>query len=109
LTGFHKRKVERKNKTREKYALLAKEEKLRNRKEAREQRQRLADKNVQEMAAMLRTSLGGNIEDSDKFESEEEDDEEKEEKKKEPKVQEFKTKSTLTTVTVIEDLDLENE
>ncbi|KAL9557493.1 hypothetical protein MBANPS3_001347 [Mucor bainieri] len=107
LTGFHKRKVERKNKTKEKYALLAKEEKLRNRKEAREQRQRLADKNVQEMAAMLRTSLGGPLNESDKFESEEEEEEE-EEQKKEPKVQEFKTQSTLTTVTVIEDLDLEN-
>ncbi|CEP12557.1 hypothetical protein [Parasitella parasitica] len=105
LTGFHKRKVERKNRTKEKYALLAKEEKLRNRKEAREQRQRLADKNVQEMAAMLRTGL----DDSDKFEPEEEDDDDNEGKKKAPKVQEFKTKSTLTTVTVIEDLDLENE
>ncbi|KAK4511502.1 Cse1 domain-containing protein [Mucor velutinosus] len=109
LTGFHKRKVERKNKTKEKYALLAKEEKLRNRREAREQRQRLADKNVQEMAAMLRTSLGGPLNESDKFQSEEEEEEEEEEdKKKEPKVQEFKTQSTLTTVTVIEDLDLEN-
>ncbi|KAF1799549.1 nucleolar protein 12-domain-containing protein [Mucor lusitanicus] len=108
LTGFHKRKVERKNKTKEKYALLAKEEKLRNRREAREQRQRLADKNVQEMAAMLRTSLGGPLNDDDKFESEEEEGDNEEEKKKEPKVQEFKTQSTLTTVTVIEDLDLEN-
>lgn len=54
LTGFHKRKVERKNRTKEKYAALAKEEKLRSRKEAREERQRLADKNVREMAAMLR-------------------------------------------------------
>lgn len=33
---------------------MAKEEKLRSRREAREERQRLADKNVQEMAAMLR-------------------------------------------------------
>lgn len=100
--------MERKNKTKEKYALLAKEEKLRNRREAREQRQRLADKNVQEMAAMLRTSLGGPLNDDDKFESEEEEGDNEEEKKKEPKVQEFKTQSTLTTVTVIEDLDLEN-
>lgn len=104
MTGFHKRKVERKNKTREKYALLAKEEKLRNRKEAREQRQRLADKNVQEMAAMLR----GNIDEPDTFQSEEEEEEE-EEKKKAPVVKEFKNQSTLTTVTVIEDLDLEDQ
>jgi hypothetical protein len=96
--------VERKNKTREKYALLAKEEKLRNRKEAREQRQRLADKNVQEMAAMLR----GNIDEPDTFQSEEEEEEE-EEKKKAPVVKEFKNQSTLTTVTVIEDLDLEDQ
>lgn len=106
MTGFHKRKVERKNKTKEKYALLAKEEKLQNRKEIREQRQRLADKNVQEMAAMLRTSLGGP--EPLGFESEE-DEEEKEEEKKKPVVQEFKTKSTLTTVTVIEDLDLDDQ
>lgn len=104
LTGFHKRKVERKNKTREKYALLAKEEKLRNRKEIREQRQALAEKNVQEMAAMLRVAIGAP--ETEGFESEEE--EEKEEAKKEPVVQEFKNKTTLTTVTVIEDLDLDN-
>jgi hypothetical protein len=107
LTGFHKRKVERKNKTIAKYALLAKEEKLRNRKETREQRQRLADKNVQEMAAMLRGSLGGP--EPEGFVSEEEEEEEHIEEKKAPKVQEFKTKSTLTTVTVIEDLDLDNQ
>lgn len=107
LTGFHKRKVERKNRTKEKYALLAKEEKLRNRKELREQRQRLADKNVQEMAAMLRTSLGGP--EPEGFESEEENEEDSTaEEKKGPVVQEFKTKSTLTTVTVIEDLDLDD-
>lgn len=100
LTGFHKRKVERKNRTKEKYAKLAHEEKLRARKEAREQRQRLADKNVQEMAAMLRTT----VDEPDKFESDEEG---KEEEKKAPVVQEFKNKSTLTTVTVIEDLDLD--
>lgn len=99
--------MERKNKTKEKYALLAKEEKLRNRKEAREQRQRLADKNVQEMAAMLRSSLGGP--EPEGFESEEEEEEDKVEKKKAPTVQEFKNKSTLTTVTVIEDLDLDDQ
>lgn len=98
--------MERKNKTREKYALLAKEEKLRNRKEAREQRQRLADKNVQEMAAMLR----GNVDEPDAFQSEEEEEEEEQEdKKKTPIVKEFKNQSTLTTVTVIEDLDLEDQ
>ncbi|KAG2230235.1 nucleolar protein 12 [Thamnidium elegans] len=104
LTGFHKRKVERKNKTREKYALLAKEEKLRNRKEIREQRQALAEKNVQEMAAMLRVAIGAPEKES--FDDEEEEEEEKE--KKEPIVQEFKNNNTLTTVTVIEDLDLDN-
>ncbi|KAG1458614.1 hypothetical protein G6F46_006714 [Rhizopus delemar] len=104
LTGFHKRKVERKNRTKEKYAALAKEEKLRSRKEAREERQRLADKNVREMAAMLRVSIGE--EEEDTFEEEEEDEEKK---KKEPVVKEFKSKTALTTVTVIEDLDLDNE
>ncbi|KAI9272033.1 hypothetical protein BY458DRAFT_435541 [Sporodiniella umbellata] len=93
-----------KRQTKEKYALLAKEEKLRNRKEIRQERQRLADKNVQEMAAMLRGSLGGGIEE-DTFEEEEEEEEQK--IKKDPIVQEFKSPSTLTTVTVIEDLELE--
>ncbi|CAO3691380.1 hypothetical protein G6F70_005082 [Rhizopus microsporus] len=98
LTGFHKRKLERKNKAREKYAKLAKEEKLRSRREAREERQRLADKNVQEMAAMLRVG----IDEPDQFDDEEE--EEKEEEKKDPVVKEFKSETSLTTVTVIEDL-----
>ncbi|GAA5808296.1 hypothetical protein MFLAVUS_001686 [Mucor flavus] len=104
LTGFHKRKVERKNKTREKYALLAKEEKLLHRKEIREQRQALAEKNVAEMAALLRSVSG--LPEKDTFEDEEE--EEEVEEKKEPVIQEFKNKTTLTTVTVIEDLDLDN-
>ncbi|KAI9485838.1 MAG: nucleolar protein 12 [Benjaminiella poitrasii] len=103
LTGFHKRKLERKKKTKEKYERLAKEEKLRNRREAREQRKRLADKNIQEMAAMLRA----NIEEPDEFDSDE-DIEKEEEEKKQPEVKEFKNKSTLTTVTVIEDLDLDD-
>ncbi|RCH83313.1 hypothetical protein CU097_002736 [Rhizopus azygosporus] len=98
LTGFHKRKLERKNKTKEKYAKLAKEEKLRSRREAREERQRLADKNVQEMAAMLRVG----IDEPDHFEDE--DEEEKGEEKKDPVVKEFKSETSLTTVTVIEDL-----
>ncbi|EIE90142.1 hypothetical protein RO3G_14853 [Rhizopus delemar RA 99-880] len=76
----------------------------RTRKEAREERQRLADKNVREMAAMLRVSIGE--EEEDTFEEEEEDEEKK---KKEPVVKEFKSKTALTTVTVIEDLDLDNE
>lgn len=105
LTGFHKRKVERKNKTREKYALIAKEEKLLHRKEVREQRQALAEKNVQEMAALLRVSIGGP--EPEGFESE--DEEEKVVEKKAPIVQEFKDKTTLTTVTVIEDLDLDDQ
>ncbi|GAA5802723.1 nucleolar protein 12 [Helicostylum pulchrum] len=103
LTGFHKRKVERKNKTREKYALLAKEEKLIHRKEVREQRQALAEKNVAEMAALLRTISG-----QPEKETFEEEEEEEVEEKKEPIVQEFKNNNTLTTVTVIEDLDLDN-
>ncbi|ORE03590.1 hypothetical protein BCV72DRAFT_28976 [Rhizopus microsporus var. microsporus] len=99
LTGFHKRKLERKNKTKEKYAKLAKEEKLRSRREAREERQRLADKNVQEMAAMLRVG----IDEPDHFDDDD-DDEEKEEEKRDPVVKEFKSETSLTTVTVIEDL-----
>ncbi|KAI8990073.1 nucleolar protein 12-domain-containing protein [Pilobolus umbonatus] len=101
LTGFHKRKVERIKKTKEKYAQLAQEEKLKNRKEIREQRQQMADKNVQEMAAMLRTSL----DDPDQFE--EEEGEEEEEEEKQPVVTEFKNASNLTTVTVIDDLDMD--
>lgn len=58
------------------------------------------------MAAMLRVSIGGP--EFEGFESEE-DDEEKVAEKKAPVVQEFKDKTTLTTVTVIEDLDLDAE
>ncbi|ORE15795.1 hypothetical protein BCV71DRAFT_218963 [Rhizopus microsporus] len=72
--------------------------KKRHRREAREERQRLADKNVQEMAAMLRVG----IDEPDQFDDEEE--EEKEEEKKDPVVKEFKSETSLTTVTVIEDL-----
>jgi ribosomal RNA-processing protein 17 len=56
----------------------------------------------------LLVSIGGEEEE----EEEEEDtfaEEEEEKKKKEPVVKEFKSKTALTTVTVIEDLDLDNE
>lgn len=56
------------------------------------------------MAALLRTISG--LPEKDTFEDEEE--EEVVEEKKEPVIQEFKNKTTLTTVTVIEDLDLDN-
>lgn len=53
---------------------------------------------------VLLVSIGE--EEEDTFEEEEEDEEKK---KKEPVVKEFKSKTALTTVTVIEDLDLDNE
>ncbi|KAI8987982.1 nucleolar protein 12-domain-containing protein [Mycotypha africana] len=108
LTGFHKRKLERKARTKEKYARLAKEEKIQARKEAREERKRLANKNVEEMAALLRSNID-NDEETLGFEDEDDEENGDEKKKKAPKVQEFKNKSMLTTVTVIEDLDLEEQ
>ncbi|KAG0169497.1 hypothetical protein DFQ28_002295 [Apophysomyces sp. BC1034] len=108
LTGFHKRKVERKKKTIEKYKELARQEKIKARAEAKAERQRLADKNVADVAAILRGGLGDEEEEFEGF-PEEEEEEERIEEKKEPDVKEFKSKSALTTVTVIEDLDLDEQ
>ncbi|KAF7721014.1 hypothetical protein EC973_005553 [Apophysomyces ossiformis] len=102
LTGFHKRKVERKKKTIEKYKEKARQEKIKARAEARAERQRMADKNVAEVAAMLRGAIG----EDDDDEGFPEEENERIEDVKEPNVKEFKSKSALTTVTVIEDLDL---
>ncbi|KAI8371404.1 uncharacterized protein BYT42DRAFT_501915 [Radiomyces spectabilis] len=73
--------------------------------EARAERQRLADKNVAEIAAMLRGNQESGDEEEETVFS---DNDEGEKEAKKPKVQEFKSKAALTTVTVIEDLDLEN-
>lgn len=54
LTGFHKRKLERKKKAREIAIERERVDRLQARAEAREERRRLADSNMAQMAALLR-------------------------------------------------------
>jgi ribosomal RNA-processing protein 17 len=54
LTGFHKRKLERKKKAREIAIERDRVDRLAARAEAREERKRLADSNMAQMAALLR-------------------------------------------------------
>ncbi|KAG0210868.1 hypothetical protein BGX28_008835 [Mortierella sp. GBA30] len=109
LTGFHKRKVHRQNVARELAKQKEHEEKLEARKEARAARKEMQEEKVQEYEKyrrQLKIRYGEALSDED-----EEDtvfssgDEEKDGEKKEPKQAKFKTKTSLTTVTVIEDMD----
>ncbi|KAI7868619.1 nucleolar protein 12-domain-containing protein [Spinellus fusiger] len=111
LTGFSKRKQERKKKTIEKYQEIARQDRLKARAEAREERKRTAEQNVAQMAELMRNNSGMPLdEDETVFDSSESDNEEEQvAEKKTPKVKEFKSASSLTTVTVIEDLDLEED
>ena len=54
LTGFHKRKLERQKKAREVAIERERVDRLQARAEAREERRRLADSNMAQMAALLR-------------------------------------------------------
>ncbi|CAM0141524.1 ergosterol biosynthesis protein [Umbelopsis sp. WA50703] len=109
LTGFHKRKLERKKKAREVAIERERVDRLQARAEAREERKRLADSNMAQMAAILRQQNGEDEEDDDNvtFDSDEELDTPIA-TKTEPTVKEFSTPTSLTTVTVIEDLELDD-
>ncbi|KAG2178115.1 hypothetical protein INT43_003368 [Umbelopsis isabellina] len=110
LTGFHKRKLERKKKAREIAIERERVDRLQARAEAREERKRLADTNMAQMAALLRQQNGedeGEEEEDVKFDSDEELDTPVA-AKIEPTVKEFATPTSLTTVTVIEDLELDD-
>ncbi|KAI9010461.1 nucleolar protein 12-domain-containing protein [Phycomyces nitens] len=112
LTGFSKRKQERKKKTIEKYQEIARQDRLAARAEARAERKRTAEQNVAQMAELMKNNRGGGLsddEDETVFDEEEEEEEEEDADKNKPDVKEFKSKSALTTVTVIEDIDLDEE
>ncbi|KAI8581510.1 hypothetical protein K450DRAFT_231659 [Umbelopsis ramanniana AG] len=117
LTGFHKRKLDRKKKAREIAIERERVDRLQARAEAREERQRLADNNMTQMAALLRQQH--KLEDGDgeadeedgddvKFDSDEEVEATEPAAKLEPAVKEFATSTSLTTVTVIQDLELDD-
>ncbi|KAF9085833.1 hypothetical protein BGX23_009338 [Mortierella sp. AD031] len=111
LTGFHKRKVHRQNVARELAKQKEHEEKLEARKEARAARKEMQEEKVQEYEKyrrQLKIRYGEALsdeegEDDTVFSGDEADKDGK--KTKEPKQAKFKTKTSLTTVTVIEDMD----
>ncbi|KAL0082252.1 nucleolar protein 12-domain-containing protein [Phycomyces blakesleeanus] len=114
LTGFSKRKQERKKKTIEKYQEIARQDRLAARAESRAERKRTAEQNVAHMAELMRNNRGvGLSDDEDETVFDDDDEEEESEEaiadKNKPDVKEFKSKSALTTVTVIEDIDLDEE
>ncbi|KAI9288126.1 hypothetical protein BC943DRAFT_273680 [Umbelopsis sp. AD052] len=78
-------------------------DRLQARAEAREERQRLADQNMTQMAALLKQD-GDDV----KFDSDEEVEGAEPAAKLEPAVKEFATSTSLTTVTVIQDLELDD-
>ncbi|KAG0218369.1 nucleolar protein 12-domain-containing protein [Mortierella sp. GBAus27b] len=108
LTGFHKRKVHRQNVARELAKKKEYEDKLAARKEAREARKELQQEKIQEyekIRRQLKIKYGEALSDEED-ETVFSDSEDKEDNgSKEPKQSKFKTKTSLTTVTVIEDMD----
>ncbi|KAI8331067.1 nucleolar protein 12-domain-containing protein [Chlamydoabsidia padenii] len=110
LTGFHKRKLERKQVARDKYKEKERQERIKFRAENKAERQREVETRMAEIAAALKGDRSDN-DDDDEDETvftDGEDNDDKDDTKK-PKVKEFKSAKSLTTVTVIEDLDLGEE
>ncbi|KAG0002482.1 hypothetical protein BGZ80_007124 [Entomortierella chlamydospora] len=109
LTGFHKRKVHRQNVAREIAKKKEHEEKLEARKEARAARKEMQQEKIQEYEKyrrQLKIKYGEALSDEeDDSVFSEGDDESNGKEAKEPKQSKFKTKTSLTTVTVIEDMD----
>ncbi|KAF9578410.1 hypothetical protein BGW38_005795, partial [Lunasporangiospora selenospora] len=111
LTGFHKRKVHRQTVAREAAKKKEYEEKLEARKEARAARKEMQEEKLKQYADYRRQLKLKNGEPLSEDEEEDEEtvfsDDEEEKASKEPKQAQFKTKTQLTTVTVIEDMDQE--
>ncbi|OAQ26495.1 hypothetical protein K457DRAFT_695741 [Linnemannia elongata AG-77] len=108
LTGFHKRKVHRQNVARELAKQREHEEKLEARKEARAARKEMQEEKVQEYEKyrrQLKIKYGEALSDEEDENTVFSSDDEDSKKKKDPKESKFKTKTSLTTVTVIEDMD----
>ncbi|KAI9322687.1 nucleolar protein 12-domain-containing protein [Dichotomocladium elegans] len=103
LTGFHKRKVERKKKAKEKYEERLRQEKIKERASLRAQRKWQVQQKMDEMDAMMKGQLSDDEEKAETVFTK--DEEESTKAKEEPIVKEFKSEATLTTVTVIEDMD----
>ncbi|KAI8143521.1 nucleolar protein 12-domain-containing protein [Fennellomyces sp. T-0311] len=103
LTGFHKRKVERKKKAQEKYQERARQEKIRDRAALKAERRRQMEERLADVNAALKAGLSDDEDDQEVTLPS--DTEGKEVAKKDPDVKEFKSASALTTVTVIEDMD----
>ncbi|KAF8930364.1 hypothetical protein BGZ58_008281 [Dissophora ornata] len=108
LTGFHKRKVHRQNVAREIAKKKEHEEKLEARKEARAAKKEMQEEKVQEYEKyrrQLKIKYGEALSDEEDDETVFSDDDDSKKEAKEPKQSKFKTKTSLTTVTVIEDMD----
>ncbi|KAJ1915754.1 hypothetical protein IWQ60_008341 [Tieghemiomyces parasiticus] len=104
LTGFSKRKKQRKEFHEEKLKQRHKEELKNARLERREHLKKQAEQNVAEQRAYYAALAGEDDTDG----SEEEEGSEDESTPAGPDVQEFETPETLTTVTVVTDLDLDD-
>ncbi|KAG9286615.1 hypothetical protein G9A89_005383 [Geosiphon pyriformis] len=115
LTGFHKRKVERKAKAQEHARLLAKKEHAKIVKEAREARKKEVEERLKNLQSFIDKSnlLEGEEENNnnsndieDGVKDKEENDQLKKEYPSDEQKIEFRTRDTLTTVTIIEEFDI---
>ncbi|KAJ1648747.1 Nucleolar protein 12, partial [Dispira simplex] len=98
LTGFSKRKKERKRKAEEKRAEREKEE----RRELRKERKRNIQARIEENIAQQRAYFG--IEDGE----DQGQDDSRDSSAEQPDVTEYQTPDTLTTVTVVSELDVDS-
>ncbi|CAG8598921.1 8995_t:CDS:2 [Ambispora leptoticha] len=127
LTGFHKRKLERRAKAQEYAKQQAKREHVQAVKEQREARQKEVKERLEKLQAIIDETYGmrkesGNEDGEDKFNNNSEDitdDDIEEERTNNKKIiklntqqlsdtKEYKTRDTLTTVTIVEDFEISN-
>ncbi|ORY93210.1 nucleolar protein 12-domain-containing protein [Syncephalastrum racemosum] len=106
LTGFSKRKQEKKKAKQERYQERLRQEKLKERAEIRAQKKQILEERLEQQRALLKGEQGSDDEEEGDWQGVSGGEEEEEEEgKKDPDVKEFRSEKALTTVTVIEDMD----
>ncbi|CAG8442365.1 17157_t:CDS:2 [Acaulospora morrowiae] len=102
LTGFHKRKLERKEKAREAAILREKKARAETRKAAKEAKKKEIEEKLKAFQSLIDHT---NISEND-YDSVDEVDDDSDNDSSRQKLSEYKAPQTLTTVTIIEDFDV---
>ncbi|KAI7878162.1 hypothetical protein K492DRAFT_238740 [Lichtheimia hyalospora FSU 10163] len=105
LTGFRKRKQERKKKAKEKYDERIRQEKIKDRAILRAERRREVEDKMAALQAMIKGEHPSDDEEEITLFGKDDAESNDDSKEKQSNITEFKSNTALTTVTVIEEMD----